>query len=439
MVVDGAARLRSRSASAAVLALSLGVSMSRSARAQDTGVEGGAISGWAPGPHGDEGDQRHHLEIDPVPLIGGNTDIGWGGGAVVVLAEHDPGFRPYRWDLELSGMTTVRPPSSGDGWAFPYQDYYAAIRLPHLLRDEVSLEAIAAYTNEETLKYYGLGDASKVGPIASQTDPYYEFRRIHPTVRVDARLHVSGPFYVVVGDAVRYSELQVSANTRLAQDQRSGSPEVRSLLGSFQNAAFDLFEYELMYDTRDDTQEATRGMAHRATLRLSPGGSGAFPYRYGEAGVNLRAYVTPIPNRLTLAARLVGDWQFGDVPFYELAGFEETYAIGGVQGVRGPPAQRYYGRQKVFGNLEARSTLLDFHLFGKPFAAGVVAFVDGGRVWADGIGKHPELDGTGLGLAYGIGGGLRLHQGRAMVVRFDVAWSPDAQPVGAYFSAGEIF
>ena len=77
----------------------------------------------------------------------------------------------YRWDLEMAAMTTVRPPSKGNGWTFPYQDYYAALRLPHLLGDELSLEAIASYSNEETLKYYGLGDASKVEPITDQTNP----------------------------------------------------------------------------------------------------------------------------------------------------------------------------------------------------------------------------------------------------------------------------
>ncbi len=434
------ARLKARTL-AIVTCVSLVATAAPPASAQDTGVEGGPVSGWTPDMRrridGDE--QRHHLEVDPVPIVGGDTDVGWGGGAVVSLAQHDPGFSPFRWNLEMSAMTTVRPPASGGAWEFPYQDYYASFRMPHLLRDEVALEAVGSYSDEHTLKYYGLGDGSKVTPFADQTNPYYEYRRIHPTVRVDARLHVKGPLYVVVGNSLRYSVLDVAQNTKLAQDQRSGSPEVRNLLGSFGNAAVDVFEYEIVYDTRDDALEATRGMAHKASLRLSPGGAGWMPYRYGQANVTLRAYVTPIPKRLTLAARLVGDWQFGDVPFYELAGYEETYAIGGVQGVRGPPAQRYYGRQKAFGNFEARSTVWEFQLFGKPFAAGVAAFVDVGRVWADGIGAHPELDGTGLGLEYGIGGGLRLHQGRAMVIRFDVAWSPDAQPIGAYFSAGEMF
>jgi hypothetical protein len=39
----------------------------------------------------------------------------------------------------------------------------------------------------------------------------------------------------------------------------------------------------------------------------------------------------------------------------------------------------------------------------------------------------------------GIGGGLRLQKGRTFVLRADLAWSPDARPIGGYFLAGNIF
>jgi hypothetical protein len=35
--------------------------------------------------------------------------------------------------------------------------------------------------------------------------------------------------------------------------------------------------------------------------------------------------------------------------------------------------------------------------------------------------------------------GLRLLSGDTFAVRADVAWSPDARPVGLYFAAGEVF
>jgi outer membrane translocation and assembly module TamA len=154
--------------------------------------------------------------------------------------------------------------------------------------------------------------------------------------------------------------------------------------------------------------------------------------------VNLRGYLPLFSPRVTLAARVVGDVLFGDVPFYELSRAVDTYALGGSNGVRGVPAQRYYGKVKVFGNVELRTRLFDFRLFGKPMTLGAAGFFDGGRVWAD-TSPHPELDGTKLGLKYGVGGGLRLMSGTAFVLRGDIAWSPDATPIGGYVVAGESF
>ena len=67
------------------------------------------------------------------------------------------------------------------------------------------------------------------------------------------------------------------------------------------------------------------------------------------------------------------------------------------------------------------------------------------RVDFDRLRKHrmerakAVLDGSELGLKYGTGGGLRWAAGKSFVLRFDVAWSPDADPVGAYLAAGHTF
>ena len=67
--------------------------------------------------------------------------------------------------------------------------------------------------------------------------------------------------------------------------------------------------------------------------------------------------------------------------------------------------------------------------------AGIKSFVD----WYADEARHPELDGTGLGLKYGVGGGLRVASGQTFVLRVDVAWSPDANPISGYLLAGHIF
>ena len=59
-------------------------------------------------------------------------------------------------------------------------------------------------------------------------------------------------------------------------------------------------------------------------------------------------------------------------------------------------------------------------------------------MWAD-THPHPELDGHGIGLKYGAGGGVSIQSGLAFVLRADVAGSPDANPTSGYFSAGQAF
>ena len=195
---------------------------------------------------------------------------------------------------------------------------------------------------------------------------------------------------------------------------------------------------EVLWDDRDNETSTHSGWFHTLDVKLSPGGVGAFPYRYGQATLVLRGFLPLYRPYLTLAARVVGDVLVGDAPFYELARFADTYAIGSGTGVRGVPAQRYSGKLKAFANVELRAEVVRFRLFGKPSIFGLVGFFDAGRVWAD-TAYHPELDGTTLGLKYGVGGGLRFQSGEAFVLRADVAWSPDARPVGAYLSAGQLF
>ena len=107
----------------------------------------------------------------------------------------------------------------------------------------------------------------------------------------------------------------------------------------------------------------------------------------------------------------MGDWQFGDVPFYELARYEDTFAFGGVNGVRGIPGQRYYGRIKLFSNVELRARLLDFTWFRKPYALGGALFTDFGRLWTD-FASHPSWTGPASASSTGSAAGCASSRGR---------------------------
>jgi outer membrane protein assembly factor BamA len=255
---------------------------------------------------------------------------------------------------------------------------------------------------------------------------------------VRARLRLAPGLFLLVGNVFTQNWLDISPTSKIAFDRATGSPDVQRILADSPRHAVDFFEYGIMLDQRDDETTTTRGTWNQLKLRLSPGGTSDLPYRYAQVNAIVRAY-TPLASRVVLAGRVVGDVQLGDPPFYELTRYEDTFALGGSIGVRGVPGQRYYGKVKVFGNLEVRTRIFDFVLFHLPLTFGLAGFFDAGRAFTELGTAHPDLDGTALGLKYGVGLGARLTQGSAFIVRGDVAWSPDARPIGGYFAAGEVF
>ena len=376
------------------------------------------------------------LEFNIVPIAGGDSDVGIGGGEVADLARLDPRYHPYRWKLtsEACGTFSLR----NGQLISPFQDYSITWTLPELTSSRrLRLEIRPAFTNERTLKFYGIGNATPLPPPGVSL-ANTEYQRLHPTLSVEARYRFYKRFYLLGGSVYTQNWLAVPPTSLLAQAQISPSPEVRDIVGTFGPHGVELLEGGIQYDSRDNETVTRHGQFHTAVIRISPRVGLALPYGYERLNLTARFYATPTP-RVTLLFRLVGDTLLGDPPFYELARFDETPAIGGSKAVRGVPAQRYYGKVKVFENLEARSEILHFKLGHKRMVLGAALFFDAGRSWTQLGQSNPALDGTGLGLKYGLGGGLRLQEGQTFIVRGDIAWSPDAQPVGAYFAAGEIF
>jgi hypothetical protein len=381
-----------------------------------------------------------HYEFNLLPVAGGTSDIGIGGGYFLGLTRMAPMKIPYVWNIESAGFVTFAK-QTGGGFIVPYQDDYVTFTLPRLFGSSLELEIRPEYSWETTLGYYGLGNTSSATLPAGKTVKYFEYGRLHPELYAQVRAGIVD--HVIVRGGIRYVRtwLQVADDSKLAQDLRSGSAEVKSLLGSTDPNGVALVSGGIQFDSRDNITTAHRGTFDSFDLQVSPGGTWS-PYSYLEATADMRVFVPLSMPRVTLAARLAGDLLYGNPPFYELARFEDTYAIGGLNGVRGVPAQRYYGKVKVLANVELRTEIVTFHALGKLVTFGVTGFADGGRVWADTT-KQPALDGEGLGplagLKYGVGGGVRLQSGSAFVLRADVAWSPDATPIGAYVAAGQTF
>lgn len=369
-------------------------------------------------------------EIGVVPIIGGDSDIGLAVGAIGSVASFALGAKPYLWRAEVNALISFKHPDTG--WVVPFQDYYIKTTFPALLNNQLRLVLRAAYTQYATLHYWGLGNASRVLPNSNPQFYQYKLRYPHAT----AELHIALPahFGIKLGADYVYNQTTIYGDSKVEEDLLAMPDKIK---GAGPVAVW-LFTAGLGWDTRDSELAPHRGQSHSLIVRGSPGGLHSAPYRFVGVNLAFRGYIPVWNPYLVLALRLAGDALAGDVPFYNLPESNDGYTLGGMTGVRGIPAQRYSGKGKVYGNAELRIQVARRRLGNQEVLWGLVAFADAGRVWAD-LHANPQLDGTGLGLKYGVGGGLRLQFGSTFVLRGDAAWSPDSDPIGLYFNVGQIF
>ena len=382
-----------------------------------------------------------------LPLVGGDSDIGFEFGAVGTLSYFADGVQPYRWNMDLLLSASVK--QGPNGLEIAQQNYLWQLDAPGLFGGGVRLNPEASYNHTINYGYFGVGNASKATP-APASDPlpgrYYEWIDSFVQVRSSARVAIRGPWAAEFAAQYLYVSPTLYEGSKLAQDavakNADGSPAIygtRPLSKPSLAAGF-------AYDSRDDEIFPHAGFFHEVGVRFEQGIPFDDNVRYAEAGAILRGYV-PLVGPLVLAGRLVANLQFGDVPFYDLfqAGpFDQKEMPGGSAGIRGVPVGRYLGPIKLVGNLELRAMLVQFELLGQRFTVGDTLFFDTGRVWSDYSFRSP-LDGNDLGLKFGVGGGVYLLWGQAAMLRVECAYSPDAVsenaslPVGIYVEDGVMF
>jgi hypothetical protein len=398
-------------------------------------------------PAGPDGTDYVTRRLEPAgfPLIGGDSDIGFEFGAVGTLSHYADGVEPYAWNMDVVLSASLK--SGPRGPEIAQQNYLWNWDVPGLYGGLLRLTPEASYNHTVNYGYFGLGNASSGDIPANTPNPgrYHEWIDSVVQVRSEARVRVAGPLGVLVAAQYLYVSPTAYAGSQLQVDTASRQPNGGPLLYGTRALSLPSLAAGFTYDTRDNEIFPRSGMFHEVGVRGELGVPTGGDVRYLEAGAILRGFIPVGP--FVAAGRLVLNAQVGHVPFYDLfqAGpFDQKEMPGGSAGVRGVPVGRYLGPIKVVGNLEMRALWLHFTVLRQKFSLGDDVFFDTGRVWSSYTFRSP-LDGSGVGLKYGVGGGIYALWGQAAMLRIEAAYSPDAVsensslPLGIYVEDGVMF
>lgn len=145
--------------------------------------------------------------------------------------------------------------------------------------------------------------------------------------------------------------------------------------------------------------------------------------RYFSKGGPRRPETFDTDTRTVLATRLYAGAIFGQVPFFE------QFFIGGVNGVRGYPEDRFWGRNALLAQVELRYPIQ------KAFQ--LVGFVDYGGAWDGyrGIRDFTQSSSFDLHLGYGVGISFRTALGP---IRIDLGFNEEGGS-RTHFTIGSSF
>jgi outer membrane protein assembly factor BamA len=375
----------------------------------------------------------HPGDLEPglLPLVGGDSDFGLGVGVLGSLARLGDPVTVNRWKLSLVAVQTFKV-EEGE-IVSPYRDFLLSLTTFRFPVGGSRLVLDANYTDAQ-LYYPGLGNASTVD--AATDGDHYVRRSL--LLRATLRTPLTASLYQESGMGFTHNDVEYAASSRIVRDGDSPDAVVRGGARLPKVHGVPTFIQAIGWDSRDADVGTSRGWYHRFSVRVAPGGTDYAATPYLGFDVQLRGYHTLVKRRWVVAWRALGDVLLGDPPTYELGRHESGWAIGGVDGLRGVPAQRYYGAVKGLVSVENRVWFAEARILGQRIRFGAAGFCDVGRVFAT-TAARPDLDGGGHGLKYGCGGGPRLAEGGHFEARVDVAYSPDADPVGIYVGAGQSF
>ncbi|MET0287924.1 MAG: BamA/TamA family outer membrane protein [Polyangiales bacterium] len=385
-------------------------------------------------------------ELAGLPAIAGNNIFGFLFGVTGSYTRFAPDYDPFRYRIQLTAVASLK--GSDSGIRSPLQNIDLRIDFPQLFHERLRLYAMVRFQRIENLGYWGVGNgAGDTIPddYEGPADRYFTWKKLMAQANVFARYSLLDDLDLVSGLGFRAIVPELYAGSKLERDLTDGNAPERELLYGYTRQYITEALLGVLWDTRDDEFNPSRGAYHEASFRGGVGPSRDRDIRYGSAYVHLRWFVPLFDEYLVLAMRALADVGFGALPIIELGtlgGYTTLSGPASVEANRALPYGRQLGQVKLLATTELRSTFYRFKVRRQRFGVGAAAFIDASRVTASLSGPRTLEGGPALRASYG--GGLRLLWGAALVVRLDAGAAPRSDidgktHIGASFALGQAF
>ncbi len=349
---------------------------------------------------GDDVDVAPHVRWSAIPNASYDSDDGFGLGARGQVDWLNTDYAPYRASAVVHLFVTT------NGYHH-HRLKFDLVGLGSAHRGRLYGHfAYRAWLNDG---YWGIGNTTTLDPRAledlERDDPerhYNRYRLIQPFGHITWRREVGGPWAFYAGTEARYSVVGVYPGSLL---------EAESPLGVEGGAAVQAGG-GLLFDTREPEISPGRGVY----LEVSGRAVGMVDTAFGGPMVVARGWVQPAAP-VVLAGRVMAEYLFGEVPFYEMVhwgGFVPTAGFGGADTIRGVPYGRWRGPGKAVANGEVRIDVLRHQLAGEELRWQLVPYGDVGFVFGAGAESPSPVFHPAVGL------GVRPIWGETLVGRLDV-------------------
>jgi hypothetical protein len=284
--------------------------------------------------------------------------------------------------------------------------------------------ALRAWLNDG---YWGIGNGTvreERYDGLEEDDPArkrYKYELVQPFGQVALRHAVGGPWSLYGSLNVRYSFVRAPSGSLLAEQRPlgiDGGLGVQAIGG-------------VLWDTREPETTPDGGWLLEGSGRVVTG-----TYTFGGPFLSARVYGKVFP-WLVVAQRVMGEWLWGDVPFYEMVhwgGVVPIPGMGGADSVRGVAFGRWRAPGKAASNTELRIDLFTMRALKEDLRWQLVPFADVGVVW--GAGDDATADAPELPIHPTVGGGIRAIWARSIVGRVDAAVGPDLTDSGTPLNWG---